>query len=259
MKIDRRACATGMLGLTFAPAARAQARDKALDAAIASAARSPGNVARDPYRHPYASLVFWGLKPGQTVVELDAGAAGYWREILQSYAAATHGRYVGAAPYFAEGPGGSRRDLSSPLAEPRSADLVLTARNIHNYMWQPGLFRKVLADVHEVLKPGGLLAIEEHRADPKAQVDTPGRPAANGYVSVANVVSAVQAGGFTLEAQSEINANRKDTKDYPFGVWTLRPSRQSSSGESPPLSGVDRARYDAIGESDRMTLRFKKI
>ena len=98
MKIDRRACATGIIGLALAPAAQAQARDKALDAAIASSGRRPANRARDPYRHPYASLVVWGLRPGQTIVELDAGAAGYWREVLQSYAAATDGRYVGAAP-----------------------------------------------------------------------------------------------------------------------------------------------------------------
>jgi predicted methyltransferase len=259
MKIDRRAFATGIIGLAFAPAAEAQARDKALDAAIASSGRSPASVARDAYRHPYASLVFWGLKPGQTIVELDAGEAGYWREILQPYAAATHGRYVGAAPYFAEGPQGSRRDLSSPLTEPGSADLVLSARNIHNYMWQPGLLQKVLADAHAALKPGGVLAVEEHRADPKAQVDAPGRPAGNGYVSVANVVSAVQGAGFTLEARSEINANPKDIKDYPFGVWTLPPVRQSSSRRVAPLSAADRARFDAIGESDRMTLRFRKV
>jgi predicted methyltransferase len=259
MKIDRRACATGIVGLVLAPAAEAQTRDKALEAAIASQGRSPASVVRDPYRHPYASLVFWGLKPGQTIVELDAGEAGYWREILQPYAAATHGRYVGAAPYFAEGPGGSRRDLSSPLAEPGSADLVLSARNIHNYMWQPGLLQKVLGDVHAVLKPGGVLAVEEHRADPKPQVDAPGRPASNGYMSVANVVSTVQASGFTLEARSEINANPKDIKNYPYGVWTLPPTRQSTSRGSPPLSDTDRARYDSIGESDRMTLRFRKV
>ncbi len=259
MKIDRRAFATGVVGLAFAPTAEAQARDKALDAAIASPGRSSASVARDSYRHPYASLVFWGLKPGQTIVELDAGGAGYWRDILQPYAVATHGQYIGAAPYFAEGPGGARRDLSSPLAEPGSADLVLSARNIHNYMWQPGLLQKVLADVHAALKPGGVLAVEEHRADPKPQVDAPGRPAGNGYVAVANVVTAVKAAGFALEAQSEINANPKDTKDYPFGVWTLPPTRQSSSRGAQPLSDADRARYDAIGESDRMTLRFRKI
>jgi len=258
MKIDRRGCVVGVVGLALAPAAQAQVRDKALDDAIASSTRNPANVARDAYRHPYASLAFWGLKPGQTIVELDAGETGYWREILQPYAAVTHGRYIGAAPYFAEGPNSPARDLATPLAAPGSADLVLTARNIHNYLWEPGRLQKVLADVHAVLKPGGIFAVEEHRADPKPQVDAAGRPASNGYVATANVVSAVEAAGFKLEAKSEINANPKDTKDYPFGVWTLPPVRQSSGRGTSPLSAADRARFDAIGESDRMTLRFRK-
>jgi predicted methyltransferase len=259
MKTDRRALGLGVMGLALAPTAMAQIKDAALEAAIASPKRSPANVARDPFRHPYASLMFWGLRPGGTVVELEGGPAGYWREILEPYAAATRGRYVGAAPYLSEGPVvASTADAATRLGAAGSADLVITARNIHNYMWQPGLLQKVLGDVHGVLKVGGLLGVEEHRADPKPQVDAGGRPAATGYVAVANVISSIQAGGFRLERQSEINANPKDTKDYPFGVWTLPPTRQSQSRAKPKLSDEERARYDAIGESDRMTLRFRR-
>ena len=261
MKIDRRKLGLGVVGVALAPALAFAAQDKALEAAIASSTRSKANVVRDPFRHPYASLTFWGLRPGQTIVEIDPGETGYWREILEPYATATHGRYVAAAPPVADFAGKSAVEPlglnSPPLGPPGSADLVLTARNIHNMLWQPGLLPKVLDDIHAVLKPGGVLAIEEHRADPRPQVAAP-RPAADGYVSVATVIAATKAAGFRLDGQSEINANPKDTKDYPFGVWTLPPTRQSSSRSQPTPAGFDRARLDAIGESDRMTLRFRK-
>jgi predicted methyltransferase len=231
----------------------------ALKAAVDSSSRTSANAARDPYRHPIESLTFWGLKPGMTVVEIDPGKAGYWNEILVAYAAATGGRYIAdSAPYFAgKGPVMPLSLTSGPIGPANSADLVLTARNIHNMMWEPGLLEKALNDFHAVLKPGGILAIEEHRADPRAEVTTP-REAADGYVNVATVVAAARKAGFKLDAQSEINANPKDTKDYPFGVWTLPPVRQSSAKGKPSPEGFDRAKYDAIGESDRMTLRFRK-
>lgn len=260
-KMNRRQLHIALLAAGLAaPGLALAADDKALRQAIAAATRTPANAQRDPFRHPYESLVFWGLRPGMTIVEIDPGAAGYWREILEPYAAATKGHYIAAAaPYFAGKSAVTPLGLASgPLAPAGTADFVLTARNIHNLMWEPGLLPKALADVHAVLKPKGILAIEEHRADPKPQADQPNRPAANGYVSVANVVAAAKAAGFRLDAQSEINANPKDTKDYPFGVWTLPPTRQSSARNQPTPAAFDRAKYDAIGESDRMTLRFRK-
>jgi predicted methyltransferase len=114
---------------------------------------------------------------------------------------------------------------------------------------------KVMNDFNAVLKKGGILAVEEHRADPKPMAPD-GR---DGYVSEASVIAAAEAAGFRLAARSEINANPKDTKDHPFGVWTLPPSRRSAAPGAQPAPDFDRARYDAIGESDRMTLRFVKV
>jgi len=250
-----------LLAIAAAPHSALAQAGPALRAAVEGPGRTPANKARDPFRHPVESLTFWGLKPGMTIVEIDPGAAGYWNEILVAYAAATGGHYVAAAaPHFAGAGPVEALSLSSAAIGPAgSADLVLTARNIHNMMWEPGLLAKALNDIHGVLKPNGILAIEEHRADPLAQVDTPTRPASTGYVAVAHVVDAARQAGFRLDAQSEINANPKDTKDYPFGVWTLPPVRQSSARNQPSPAGFDRAKYDAIGESDRMTLRFRKV
>ena len=259
--MDRRQVVLGVsaAGL-MVPTTAAWAADKALEAAVKSASRTPANSVRDPYRHPIETLTFWRLKPGMTVVEIDPGKAGYWKEILEPYLAATKGKYVAAAaPYFA--PAGQVTTFgvnSPPIGPAGSADLVLTARNIHNFMWEAGLLEKALKDFHDVLKPKGILAIEEHRADPKPQVDSGPRRASNGYVAVANVVDAATKAGFKLDAKSEINANPKDTKDHPFGVWTLPPTRQGPRAGQTPPPGYDRARLDAIGESDRMTLRFRK-
>jgi predicted methyltransferase len=143
---------------------------------------------------------------------------------------------------------------SKPLGAPGSADMVITARNIHNWMWQPGVLDKSLADFYAVLKPGGVLAVEEHRADPRPQIGD----ARDGYVATQTVVDAATKAGFKLAGSSEANANPKDTKDHPFGVWTLPPSRWTAAGGRSADPAFDRSKYDAIGESDRMTLRFVK-
>jgi predicted methyltransferase len=145
-------------------------------------------------------------------------------------------------------------DKSAPaLAAPGSVDFVLTARNIHNFMWN-GTLDTILAQSFAALKPGGVLAIEEHRADPR-----PMKPEAkDGYVAEAYVIAAARKAGFQYDAKAEINANPKDTKDHPYGVWTLPPTRQSSPKEDVADPSFDHSRYDAIGESDRMTLRFRK-
>ncbi len=264
--------------ITLAQPASA-AEDKALEAAIAGSQRGAANVARDGARHPYESLVFWGLKPSQTVIEVTPGS-GYWTEILAPYAKATGGKYIAGVadlenPKISEASRKSRAAFeakyadaakfgtvgyvnwgsrSAPLGPPGSADLVITARNIHNWLWQPPMVDKAMADFFAVLKLGGMLAVEEHRADPRPQ----NGDARDGYVAVATVVAAAEKAGFKLDGQSEINANPKDTKDYVYGVWTLPPTRQSTKDEETPDPKFDHAKYDAIGESDRMTLRFRK-
>jgi predicted methyltransferase len=265
-----------LAGLVLAFAATASAaQDQALAAAVASRDRTSANVARDGARHPAETLAFWGLAPGRTVVEIAPGG-GYWTEMLAPYAKATGGRYVAAVADLdnLETSEGARKGrtafevrfadpaaygtvgyvgfgpTSKPLGPAGSADLVLTARNIHNWRWRPGMLDKAMADFYAVLKRGGALGVEEHRADPRPQV----LEARDGYVAVATVKAAAEKAGFVLEAQSEVNANPRDTKDHPGGVWALPPTRRG------PKDAVnfDPARYEAIGESDRMTLRFRK-
>jgi predicted methyltransferase len=238
--------------------------DKALDAAIAAPDRDAAARARDGARHPGESLKFWGLKPGMTIVEVSPGG-GYWSEILAPYARNTSGRYTAVmgragqtlpAKFADKGKYGEIHYavFGGTLAPAGSADFVMTARNVHNWMGSPGGVEKAMRDFYAALKPGGVLGVEEHRSDPRAMKDG----ASDGYVSTAYVIAAAQKAGFKLEERSEINANPKDTKDHPFGVWTLPPSRQSAAEGQQPAPGFNRAKYDAIGESDRMTLRFRK-
>src|SRR5882724_11621239 len=243
------------------------AADAKLAVVIAGPTRAHENMVRDGARHPAASLEFWGLKPGQTVIEVAPGG-GYWSEILAPYAKDTGGHYIAAT-----GRGGQKlpdkfadkavygevaytvfNNRSGPLAPANSADLVLTARNIHDWLWTPGMADKSMRDFYAVLKPGGILAVEDHRADPRPQ----NGDARDGYVATSTIVGLAEKAGFKLEAKSEINANPKDTKDHPFGVWTLPPSRQSAPNGQPDNPAFDHSKYDAIGESDRMTLRFRK-
>jgi predicted methyltransferase len=253
--------------------------DATLDKIVAGAHRAPENKARDPWRHPAQTLTFWGLKPGQTVIELSPGG-GYWTEILAPYAKATGGVYVTTGadldnPNLSAGAKAGRANFekkfgdpavygtvrvvnfgpqAKPLGPPNSADLVFTSRNVHNFLYQQGMLDKVLKDAFDVLKPGGFLGVEEHRAE--AGKEKPGHT--DGYVSEATVIAAAQKAGFKLAGRSEINANPKDTKDHPFGVWTLPPSRNTAPNGQPPNPSFERVKYDAIGESDRMTLRFVK-
>lgn len=234
--------------------------------AIAGTQRSDKNRVRDRYRHPLQTLTFWGLEPGMTVVEVEPGG-GYWTEILAPYLRATGGTYIAAI----EGDGAAFKaryadpsiwgtlhfaDFGAPrpiLATAGSADMVITARNLHDWMWTPGKLDDALASFHAALKPAGVLAVEEHRADPRPMV----KEARDGYVSTAFLTEAVEKAGFVFDASSEINANPKDTKDHPFGVWTLPPTLQSHEKDQPTPPGYDAAKYVAMGESDRMTLRFR--
>jgi predicted methyltransferase len=218
--------------------------DEALKTAVASPSRPEADRARDAWRHPYESLTFWGLRPGMTVVEIEPGGASWWRHILEPYAAATGGRYVPV-----------NRPLEGMGVEDGSADLILVARAFHN--WQrAGRTEPYLQAFFRALKPGGILAVEQHRS---AEGLNPAETAPTGYVSESYVIKAAQDAGFVLDARSELNANPKDDHDHPFGVWTLPPTRQSAGRDGAnPLTPAQRSEYDAIGESDRMTLRLRK-
>jgi len=256
--------------------------DKALVAAVAGDWRSPQDKARDQYRHPIESLTFWGLRPGMTILEVQPGA-GWWTEILAPYAHMTGGKFYATAadldnPALSETARKARADFAARFAAdpqrygevrlvnwgPKSAplpkatfDFILTARSVHNWMSaSPSMVEKAFREFSEALKPGGILALEQHRANPGPQDPK----AATGYVTEAYVIEQAEKAGLKLAARSEISANAKDTKDHPYGVWTLPPILRSSSegsvGKDDP--NFDHSKYIAIGESDRMTLKFVK-
>jgi predicted methyltransferase len=240
---------------------------KTLQEAVASPFRTPQNMRRDMYRHPVETLKFLGLQPNMTVVEIWPGA-GWYAQILAPYLS-NQGTYVAAIvppeknEYFkkaydnlsgwaAQYPNVKMNYVSftppeiKDFAKPESADMVLTFRNVHNWTTNDAADEAFKA-FYSVLKPGGILGVVEHRADEKAAI---GPKDKSGYVKESEVIRLATAAGFKLDAKSEINANPKDTKDYPQGVWTLPPTLA--------LKDQDRAKYLDIGESDRMTLRFIK-
>jgi len=255
--------------------------DPALAAAVAGDWRSPQDKARDQYRHPVEALAFWGIKPGMTVLEVQPGG-GWWTEILAPYIKSTGGRYYLTAadlanPELSEASRKARADFEARFAAKpeiygtlnfvnwgaRSAplpketfDFILTARSIHGWMGTPGMVEKTFREFNVALKPGGILAVEQHRANPGPQDPK----AESGYVTEAYVIEQAKKAGFRLAASSEINANARDTKDYPFGVWTLPPALRSTpeTSDKPDDPSFDHSKYLAIGESDRMTLRFVK-
>jgi predicted methyltransferase len=247
-------------------AAQAPKVDPALAAAIASPSRLPSDVARDKARHPLEELTFFGLEPTQTVVELWPGG-GYWTDILGPYLAA-QGHYYAALPpsgdteeagnkkwrsRFADHPEHYGKIVLTTLgaghfdiAPANSADVVLTFRNLHNWM-DGGYADEALAGCYRALKPGGILGIEEHRG----RNDRPQDPkAASGYVRQDYAIALAKKAGFELVGSSEIDANPRDTKDWPSGVWTLPPTLA--------LGAKDRDRYMAIGEADNFVLKFRK-
>ncbi len=223
--------------------------DAALQAAIGSDARPAADIARDAARHPYETLTFWGLTPGATIVEIQPGAGGWWSAILRPYAEATGGTYLAV----------NRPQDGMGIAD-GTADMVVVARAFHNWH-RAGRTDAFLASFFKALKPGGILAVEQHRS---AEGLNPDQTAPTGYVSESFVIHAAQAAGFVLEARSELNANPGDDHDHPYGVWTLPPTRVSAprqgvaTDRATPLTEAERAAFDAIGESDRMTLRFRK-
>ena len=257
----------GLAGLLWCLGAAAAAPDAALKAAVDNPARSPNFVARDKARHPAEELAFFGIKPGMTVVELWPGG-GYWSEILGPYLAKQGTYYVALEPSNnteaeqANSKWHTRMDAMKSqigtihetslgaghfdIAPPGSADLILTFRNLHNWM-EGGYAEQALAACFTALKPGGILGIEEHRG----RKDKPQDPKAkDGYVREDYTIALMKKAGFVPAGSSEINANPKDTKDWVDGVWTLPPTL--SQGDK------DRAKYIAVGEADNFVLRFRK-
>lgn len=286
LTFSRRSALVGVLALAACgkkgeaspePAAASRpAKGMTIAQAVAGDWRPPADKARDPWRHPVETLEFWGLKPGQTVVEFWPGA-GWFTDILAPYLAANNGKLIAADleptdPAAVEIIEAYRTRLkanpkvfgqveitafgatSGPVAPAGSADLVLFLRNLHNWM-AAGIVEKAFRDAFAALKPGGVLGVEEHRAAPG---DVQDALAADGYVQQAYAIRLAQEAGFVLDKTSEINANPKDTRDHPFGVWTLPPVRLTSPRGEAPDPSFDRTRFDAIGESDRMTLRLIK-
>ncbi len=240
-----------------------------LDAAIGGSHRSAEDRARDQYRHPRETLLFFGLRPNQTVVEILP--IGGWYTRIVAPVVRDHGKYIAAMPPVVAGNVNSERsrraftDLlaASPAQLDRvqvvdfyigkgamvpdgTADLVITFRNIHNWM---GAERAEAAfrDMYRALKPGGVLGVVEHRGNEAVPQDPRAR---SGYVNQSYAIRLIESVGFKLVGASEVNANPRDTKDYTGGVWTLPPTL--SAGDT------DRAKYLAIGESDRFTMKFIK-
>ncbi|HET6628487.1 MAG TPA: methyltransferase [Woeseiaceae bacterium] len=246
----------------------------ALDAAIAGEHRSDENRARDRYRHPKETLLFFGFRPDMTVVEMLPGGGGWYTEILAP-ALKEHGKLY-AAHYGMNDGAYHRRSLGSFLTKigaapevygdvtvttlafphelevaPRgTADLVLTFRNVHNWYSSDAPYDTVTLGfkaMYDALKPGGVLGVTDHRwpdpATAEAHVDS-------GYVSPERTIEIAESVGFRYVGSSEVNRNPKDTHDHPSGVWTLPPTLT--------LGDEDRQKYLEIGESDRFTIKFVK-
>ena len=252
----------GLLSSSFAFA------DDLLKAAINNPDRNPLYVKRDQFRHPYETLSFFQINPSMSVLELAAGG-GWYTEILGPYFKDS-GKLVvthynpDAGKYFKRSRDAyEKKVLNNPLfqgikvvtgnippTEPyiqsESIDMVLTFRNLHNWLARDSM-KEVMNEAYKALKPGGYFGVVEHRAPEGSSLAF---MKTSGYVTQSLAIKVAESIGFELIATSEINANNKDTKDHPKGVWTLPPSYR--------LKDKDRSKYEAIGESDRMTLLFKK-
>lgn len=249
--------------------------------AMAGDHRDPENAVRDIYRHPKETLMFMGIKPGLSVVEIWP-STGWYTEILAPVLRERNIYFAAGFAMTADRTPEWRKDvhkkfmekleqrsdiydhvvvteLSVPerttIAPPDKVDMVLTFRNVHN--WMNGDYAEDMFKVFaRVLKTGGILGVVEHRAKPGISVAEMKK---SGYITEEHVIALARSAGFELEAKSEINANPDDSKDHPAGVWTLPPSlRYCRSMEDSPDRAKCFSKYRAIGESDRMTLRFRK-
>jgi predicted methyltransferase len=264
------AFASSVSTLAAPPAKSATASaDNKLDTAIAGSWRDPKNAARDQYRHPKQTLEFFGVKPSMTLIEITPGG-GWYSEILAPYLKGS-GTYIAAVAKPKNKNGEAAQDMDAihkkfagdaaeygdakfvefdgkapNFGADNSADMVVTFRNVHNWVMAdtaPLMFKAF----YSVLKPGGVLGITDHRAAKGADL---AKIKQTGYLPEDFVIKLATDAGFKLVGKSEINANPKDTKNYSEGVWTLPPSFA--------LKDKDHEKYAAIGESDRMTLKFVK-
>ena len=257
----------GVVSAQQGAASSSGAHEAAIAAAVAAPTRTEANRARDQYRNPAATLGFFGVQPGDTIVELWPGG-GWYTEILAPLANAGGGTLVAAGPWE-RGLNGVRRlqeanpdvyrrirltefpavaNSGNPVVTPGTADMVLTFRNVHN--WRFGGVdntREAFRQIFAMLRPGGRLGIVEHRL---AETQDTALEERSGYMKTSSVIAFAEAAGFRLVGQSEINANPRDTRDHAEGVWALPPSLRGATTDE------ERARRLAIGESDRMTLLF---
>jgi predicted methyltransferase len=260
-----------LLTAGFMAGAVAQSAESLIDKALAGEHRSEANRLRDQYRHPRETLLFFGLKPEMAVVEIWPGG-GWYSEILAPVLAEKGKLYL--AQFAVENPKapGWQREARSrqeaefakrpalygkpvftslgppdhmAIAPAGSVDMVLTFRNVHNWSSQK-TDALVFKTFFDVLKPGGTLGVVEHRANSGTPFE---QMVKTGYMTEAYVIELAEKAGFKFVAKSEVNANAKDTKDHPNGVWTLPPTSRGR---------LDPEKYLAIGESDRMTLKFEK-
>jgi predicted methyltransferase len=266
---------TSMQKTAAADAEQTAVADTSLAEAIAGNWRDPKNTARDQYRHPLETLSFFNVAANETVLEITPGATGWYTEILAPYLR-EDGKYIAAQVdpmAAAEGSSRDRQqktmdDLKARLAKypaqfdraqiagfdpkqpqfaaPGSVDTVLTFRNVHNWVGG-GSADAYFAGFYAALKPGGTLGVVDHRAKPGTDIQ---KMKSSGYLTEQLVIDLATKAGFVLDARSEVNANPKDTADHPNGVWTLPPVNRHDA--------EDDAMHQAIGESDRMTLRFVK-
>jgi len=242
-----------------------------IEEAMNGSHRSAAYIARNQYRHPKETLLFFGLKPDMTVVEISPGG-GWYSEILAPvlrdngmFYAASYRISANSRDFFRRMDANYRAKLkASPAVYGRmklvhfdrempefapagSADMVLTFRNVHNWA-KAGTAEVMFRGFHAALKPGGVLGVIDHRAKPGTSFD---QQIQSGYMTEDYVIETAKRAGFRLSAKSEINANPKDTADHPGGVWNLLPNLRN-------VPEADEARVRVIGESDRMTLRFVK-
>lgn len=255
------AAASALAACASLPGPVAEAHRPALEAAAASPYRTAANVARDRYRHPVETLAFFGVRPSDTVVEIWPGG-GWYTEILAPYLHSGGGRLIAAAPangaaritaLASKGPpfaSITTRTFPDPSANwtGTNADVVLTFRNVHNWMMaKEPVGEAAFRQMYAMLRPGGTLGVVDHRLPEEAHSAVERR---SGYLKVSTVRRLAEQAGFQFVGASEINANPLDTRDHPEGVWTLPPTLR--------LKDKNREKYLAIGESDRMTLLFRK-
>jgi predicted methyltransferase len=281
MLLTRRSAALGLgLGLAACGRSERNAADAPPQGSLAWAIAGPWRIdpERDEWRHPLQTLLFWGLQGDMTVLEVYPGL-GWYSAILAPYLNANGGRLI-AASFDPRSDSVAQREVlaawearfthdedlygeiartavttsGAPLAAANSVDLAILSNSLHTMM-AGGIVERVFAGVLAALKPGGAFGIEQHRASSTGLQDP---LAGTGYVQEAYVRALAQEAGFEFVAASDLNANARDSRDHPFGVWTLPPTLRTSPLGQEDDPGFDTSPYEAIGESDRMTLKFRK-